>query len=98
MEILISKPNYSDEFLFKTATAKNKGVEISILPVEDGALFVLAQASGRTVGRFTFNKIGNVYLLEKKHVIEREFYPFELAIMRLVTHLKRKKIKCLLTQ
>jgi hypothetical protein len=92
MQISISKPDFSVDFKDHIARARAKGCTQQIIIADT---FIEAQviASGRLVGKFSFDKEDDNCILKGYHVIEREFYPFEFIIFELAKFLKRKKIK-----
>jgi hypothetical protein len=92
MQVSIARPNLSSEFVDRVHRAKSKGVSVDIVNNED-SISLTATASKRVIGRFSFLIDDENCILEKKHIIEREFYPFEASIDHLIKNLKRKKKK-----
>lgn len=92
MQLNVNKPNFDNNFKARIARAIGKGSSLEIS--SDGDFInIIVNANNRVVGKFTFNKGEEESILIKKFVIEREFYPFEFAISRLVKYLKKKKVK-----
>lgn len=92
MQILVSKPNFDQEFLKRVGRARSKGSSVSI-NLDENNLSVFVIASGRTLGKFSFSIEEENCILFKRAIIEREYCPFEFTVYSLVKYLKRKKIK-----
>ena len=93
MQVSVRKPQYDDEFSRLISRAHKKGCSISIhVEGENLDLQATVKASGRVVGRFTFVLDEDNYILEKRHIIEKEFQPLEFAVSELATFCKRRKI------
>ena len=91
MQISTKKPAFDDEFISRVNKSELKG-SVAQISFDDTHVLVTVIASVRPVGRFSFIIDDAVYLLEKSHIIEREFYPFELAVYELVKVAKKKKV------
>lgn len=99
MKIYIAKPSFDKEFLHKVQVSAQKNCSASIFD-EDDRYTVTVNAPHGIVGKFTFNKVVpetedelvNCFLL-KYLIIDKEYFPLELALHELTAHLKRKKIK-----
>jgi len=92
MQISVTKPDFTADFKARIARANAKGCTAKIV-VDDTSVFVQVMASGRLVGKFVFEKDEDNCILQKFHIIEREFCPLEFTIATLAKALKRKKIK-----
>lgn len=92
MQILVEKPELDGGFLQKIAKAKIKEIKADVT-IEGSEINIQIKSSNRTVGRFTFLRDDDSYILEARHVIERENYPFEFAISELLRVARKKKIK-----
>lgn len=92
MKVTISKPQFSDDFLFGLKKSTARGCSTFIDRNEDN-IYVEVRSGERIIGKFSFIIDKDECTLTKKFIIEREYYPFELAISDLVKFLKRKKVK-----
>lgn len=94
MQINVSSPDFSEDFLDKVKRGKNKGAEGDVV-VHGNSLIVVVEGGGRhkrNIGNYVFDKDeDNNYVMVKRHTIEKDYFPFEAAIYRLVRYLKRKK-------
>jgi len=91
MKIPAKRSELSDDFLNKINRGVGKGVIVDLKKTDD-LIYILVTANGRDVGEFNFRpgKDENYYLTYKM-IIEREFYPLEAAIYRLMNYLHNKK-------
>lgn len=92
MKILVSNPKFKKEFKENIVQASRKGCKAEITDIKDYSS-VIVYSSNRPVGKFFFEKDGDILVLTKKFIIEREYRPFECAINALVKFYKKKKIK-----
>ena len=92
MKISINKPEFENSFLvsYKKATARGCS---TFIDKKDNDIYIEVKSNDRVIGKFSFVIDGDECISSKKFIIEREYYPFELAIFDLVKFLKRKKVK-----
>ena len=95
MEILVKDPQFDDKFKKAVYLAKKKGVVVTPVGNKDG-VFIKAVANGRLMGKMSFEFIDKECILRSKLIIEKDFYPFEAIIVRLVLYLKRRKPKVII--
>lgn len=93
MNISIGKPNFADDFKDKIQKSTAKAVYSSMTELDDKNVLLKVYSQGRTVGVFKFNKDDTLLTLKKKHIIEKDYFPFEYCISEVVRYFKRKKIK-----
>lgn len=89
--------DFTDDFLKKVAIGKNKGVSAEVVVSKDNVI-VVCSVGMRKVGKFFFNKDETGLFPVVKHTVEREYFPFEVALYELKQYLKSKKIKALLVK
>lgn len=95
MYIKIKDPVYDKGFEEAINRAKKKGCAVEIIP-DNKNYAIIVKANTRQVGRFRFDLDEDFYILESRLIIEREYYPFEIAVSEFVKILKSKKIRYLL--
>jgi hypothetical protein len=91
MQISVKNPEFTEEFLILANKGDRKGCGIAVF-FDEESVGVIVSASGRVVGRFEFVRDENSLILDRQHIVEREFYPLEFAIQEMVRACKRKKI------
>lgn len=95
MKIKVAKPSYSPEFKQAISHARGKRVYTEIID-DEKSTSVIVKSGNRKIGTFYFEKDGDILILSKKHIIEREYNPLEFAINDLTFYFKKKKIKYIL--
>jgi len=95
MEIVVKEPNFDRKFKKAVYLAKKKGVRLTATGDKDG-VFIKAVANNRLMGKMRFEFIDKECILREKLIIEKDFYPFEAIIARLIIYLKRRKPKVII--
>jgi hypothetical protein len=94
MTISVYKPNFSEEFKNNVSISRQKGASVSLAIVKTGKIiFVNCEGFGRLFGSFTVHLEGDTAEIIASHIIEKDFYPKEAMLVKLVSSLKRRKIK-----
>lgn len=96
MLLSVIRPQLDDSFIEKLDRGTLKGAEATIVQKTDTFLKIVVKASGRVLAKLTFSLVGDYAELTDKLIIEREFYPLEVAVERLIRYLKRRKPKHIL--
>ena len=95
MQLLLRNPNYDADFVNKIIISHKKGCRAEV-QIEDEFLIVQVESNNRLIGRFHFVKDDDQYILERKRIVEGEFYPFEFAVEFLVKYGNKRKITAIL--
>lgn len=96
MKISVYRPQFDDDFNKKVSLSTKKGSKVSIDVVKTGKIiFVDCRAFGRLLGAMTVHLEGDEAKVIAEHVIERDFYPHEAMLHKLVKSLRRRKVKSL---
>lgn len=81
-----------EEIASKVRKGKTKGALAEVI-LRDDVVLVVVIGSGRPLGRYAFFKREDSLEFKSKQTIEREFYPFEVALEALQKWSKRHQIK-----
>ena len=95
MKILVKEPNFDRKFKKAVYIAKRKGVKVTPTGDKNG-VFIKAVANGRLMGKMEFAFVEKECILKSKLIIEKDFYPFEAIIARLIIYLKWRKPKVII--
>lgn len=100
MRISVNDTGLSKRFREVLIQAGNKGVvaDVSSKLSKEDEVHVDVWVGTRLVGAFRFSKIDNEddkdgMELKKFHIIDRMYYPLEVAVYHLTKYLKKRKIK-----
>lgn len=82
----------SEEIASKIRKGKTKGAVAEVI-LRDDVVLVVVVGSNRPLGRYAFFKKGDSLEFKSRQTIEREFFPFEVALEALQKWAKRHQIK-----
>lgn len=101
MEVKVAKATFSKDFLVRLQKGVAKGAYAEVT-TSGGKILVtalvksrLGQASPnfRVLGRYKFYIEDDSYVLQHSHTIEKDYYPWEIALTKLLKYSKTNKVK-----
>lgn len=95
MKISVYRPKFTEEFKKNALISRNKGASVSLSTNQDLTV-VVCFAYGRLVGTMNIIKDGDEARVVYRHIIEKDFYPWEAMISKLLPSLRRRKVKRLI--
>lgn len=96
MLLSVTRPQLDDVFIERLDRGTLKGAEATIVQKTDTFVRIVVKASGRVLAKLRFSLQGDYAELTEKLIIEREFFPLEVAVERLIRYLKRRRPKHIL--
>jgi hypothetical protein len=98
MLISTYKPNFSKNFKENVETSKKKGAVVSISSnSNEKTISIDCRGFSRLFGTLQVKLNDGVAEIISCRIIERDFYPYEAMITKLISSLRRRKIKKLKT-
>lgn len=94
MTIRCYRPQFSDDFKQKAKISARKGSKVYIAAKKD-VIVATCHAWNRVVGTLAVVREGDTARLLNMHIIEKDYYPKEAMLIKLVSSLRRRKIKTL---
>lgn len=92
MKISVYRPQFTDQFKHNALISRKKGASVSFSTTGDLTV-VTCTAYGRLVGTMKIIKEGDEARVVYRHIIEKDFYPWEAMISKLLPSLRRRKVK-----
>lgn len=98
MQVSVLYPSLDSEFRSRLHTAHLKNSKASVRQNGDGVYVevrsnVPYNGHFRVLGKYWFEVEQDICTLERRQTIEKEYYPFELAIEALTEYFKKSEVK-----